>query len=185
MKQGIDISSYQDGIETHLVSANLDFVYAKAAEGVTFKDPCYEKFRNAAHGAGIRFGAYHFFHFDQDPIAQANFFLDVANPLDSDLAPMVDVEVGPFSIGPLAAFNKQVENHLGRKVVIYTGLDYWNTQAQGTDAFSGHPLWIAEYNSAAEPELPRGWKDWNIWQYTSSLNVAGFQVDADRAKELV
>ena len=38
-------------------------------------------------------------------------------------------------------------------MLIYTDWDFWNSHMQGSDAFAGHPLWVAEYNRDPAPTL--------------------------------
>jgi hypothetical protein len=34
-------------------------------------------------------------------------------------------------------------------------------------------VWVAEYSTATSPTLPAGWKNWGLWQYTSTGTVPG------------
>lgn len=203
MIYGVDISSYQGDINWKAVADAwrdkdkksptygkvLGFAYMKATEGTNFVDDRFAANHDGAKAAGVPFASYHFFHFGQDPIAQADHFLNATSGRLGTVIPMVDVEGGgqdgvhdlQHLVFRLAQFNQHVEKALdGQKIIIYTDYGDWNGFMQGTDAFSGHPLWIAEYNNDPKPTLPNGWKSAVIWQFTSSGHVAGIQGDVDR-----
>jgi lysozyme len=188
---GIDVSTYQGDIDWAAVKASgkAGFAYAKATEGTAFTDDRFAHNYATMKLRNVPRGAYHFFRFAADPVAQADHFLN-AVPLErGDLLPMVDVEVsdGVSDIGAmvqsLAAFLQRVEGRLGgKRMVIYTGYAFWGAAMGGSDAFSGHPLWIAEYNDGAAPALPNGWNAWAIWQYSDAGSIPGIggNVDMDR-----
>jgi lysozyme len=72
---GEDRSSYQ-GVEAWTGDA---FGFAKASEGLTYKDSLFPRNWAALREAGIVRGAYHFFHPALDPVEQARFFVSVVN----------------------------------------------------------------------------------------------------------
>lgn len=186
---GIDVSGYQTNVDWAAVkeSGLVGFVYAKATEGLHETDDQFARNAQVCAERQIPFGAYHFFHPEEDGEAQARHFMQtVAMPKIGQLLPMVDVEIDSGCsaqqiVTQLARFTHYCESVLNHRLVIYTDLGFWNGSVNGSDAFSGHPLWIAEYNSDAAPTLPGGWNTWAIWQYTSSATVPGIsgQVDMD------
>jgi lysozyme len=184
---GIDVSYSQGFVDWSGVSgAGIAFAYIKATEGISINDSQFARNWSVSSARGVPRGAYHFFRFNDDPIAQANFFLASANPQAGDLLPAVDLEstdgVSDVTqlVRTLGAFTSRVEQALsGRRMMIYTGWGYWNSNFQGSDAFSGHPLWIAEYNNQPAPSLPNGWSNWSIWQHESNGSVAGINGDVD------
>ena len=186
--RGIDVSTYQGTIDWAAVedSRFVEFVYAKATEGTFTVDDQYARNAQVCRERGIPFGAYHFFHFDPDPAIQADHFLNTAQMKSGDLAPMVDVEIMPDGLQAVKAVEILAEflrRAIGIKFVIYTGFSFWNERMAGSDAFSGHDLWVAEYNDGAVPALPSGWSDWKIWQYSSTGQIPGISgaVDLDRS----
>lgn len=182
---GIDISAYQGEVQFHTLKAgsNVEFVYAKATEGVTYTDMFYARNKQVCGDLGIPFGAYHFFNFGVDPLVQANHFINTADFDSGDLVPMVDVEAGVFDAEALSDFVVAVEQRINQKMLVYTYYSYWQNDAKGYDGFSGHPLWIAEYNNDVNPALPQGWSDWRMWQYSSTGTIPGItgSVDLDRS----
>ena len=71
--QGIDISDFQP---VWTGTPALDFLFAKATEGLTWESKTFAGNMAAARKAGIPFGAYHFLHPGLNGAAQARFFLD-------------------------------------------------------------------------------------------------------------
>lgn len=187
---GIDVSYAQGVIDWAAVATqgNVSFVYAKATEGLTLVDDQFARNRTVTMARSIPCGAYHFFHFDLDPLAQAQHFLSVAKPGKGDLLPMVDVEVSngddiATKVAKLSQFITAVERAIGgKRMLVYSSYGFWNSSMGGSAAFSGHPLWIAEYNNDPQPTLPSGWNSWAIWQYSDAGSVAGISgsVDLDR-----
>jgi lysozyme len=189
---GADISEYQRHISFGQVKASgkIHFLYAKATEGMTTYDAKYGEYHNGAKVNDIPTGAYHFFHFATDPIAQANHFLAMIAGREGTLLPMVDIERASEprislnardSIGRLGAFVDTIDSKLrGKKMLIYTGLSFWNDTMQGSDSFAGHPVWPAAYGAPPAP-VPNGWDKSTIWQNTNALAVPGIlnPVDGD------
>ena len=187
---GADVSEYQGTISFGQVKASgkIGFMYLKATEGLTMDDAKYSEYHDGAKVNGIPTGAYHFFHFLTDPTAQANHFLASISGREGELLPMVDVERASEprvalnardSIGRLGVFIDAVDSKLhGRKTIIYTGYDFWQTTLQGSDSFKGHPLWVAAYGEPPAP-VPAGWSKATIWQNTDSLSVPGITKPVD------
>jgi hypothetical protein len=131
-------------------------------------------------------GAYHFFRPDQDPKAQADFFISVVHPVfEKDLPPMLDIETSNpnVSIQTYVANVKiwldTVAAAFGVKPVIYTGGPFWKTYLGDTHFFSDHLLWVAKYSNVP-PALFGGWTKLSIWQYSAEGNFAGIHpVDSD------
>lgn len=192
---GVDISVDQQTIDFGAVkqSCKVDFVYAKASEGLHYDDALFQRNHDMCKVHGIPFGAYHFFHFSEDPVTQAQHFLTATDGRLGQLIPMVDVEADGQDgvtdlqklIQRLASFLHVVEPHIGKRMIIYADYGDWNGFMQGTDSFSGHALWVAEYNSDSSPTLPNGFSDYALWQYTSGLVIPGIPafVDGDRTKD--
>ncbi|MFP5351074.1 MAG: GH25 family lysozyme [Actinomycetota bacterium] len=199
---GIDVARYQGTIDWNQVAeSGQGYVFQKATEGVTITDPTYTRNRSGAAGVGIPFGAYHFAFAqggsieaaEADAVAEANYFLSVADPAPGELIPVLDLEKNPEGmparrlIAWTRAWLGTVEAGLGVKPFIYTNPNFWETQFGNTDAFAleGYPLWIAHYTSAASPRVPANdWagRGWAFWQYTSCASVPGISgcVDHNR-----
>lgn len=196
MKNGIDVSWAQGSVSWDKVKATglVDFTYSRASDGIyaANDDPNFYDNHQRCRQLDIPFGAFHFFHFDQDPDAQASHFLSRIDGYTGQLYPMVDVEEGSRSsttpVQTLDTFISSVEHALGYPMVIYTNADTWNTTMAGSDAFSGHPLWIADWthNPSSTPTLPNGFTAWTIFQWTDKGSIDGVMgaVDRDLAPDL-
>lgn len=184
MKRGVDLSAYQDSINWDEVanSPDVHFVFAKATEGLNYVNTEFASQHDGCVRHGIPFGAYHFARFGEDPVAQATHFLATIAGREGTLLPMIDVEGGgqdgvtelDHLVAWLAAFNHVVEQTLhGKRILIYSDYGDWSGMMQGTDAFAGHPYWVAEYSHQAAPTLPNGFSTWALWQYTSGGLIHG------------
>lgn len=190
---GIDVSEYQGDISFAQVktSAHSGFVYAKATEGLTLSDAKYKEYHDGAKVNGVPFGAYHFFHFGSDPSYQAQHFLQATSGYEGNLVPMVDVEAASMplggmpareAVGRLGVFLDAVEaRQRGKRCLLYTGYDFWNTAMGGSDSFAGHAVWVAAYGNPPAP-VPTGWPFATMWQYTDAVQVPGIagNVDGDQ-----
>ena len=161
------------------LSAEEQDVVAKATEGVTIRDPKYMRNKEGAEKRGILFGAYHFFSENSDPIAQAENFLKTAQLKNGNLVPVLDVEVRDrFSRGELREnvlkWLQHVENHLGKKPMIYTYAKF-HDEVFCTEEFEDYHFWIAHYG------VDKPINDCVFWQFTEEGVVYGIKgyVDID------
>jgi lysozyme len=166
----------------HAVRASgYSWVYAKCTEGDYFKAATYLKKQAAAYSAGLLFGAYHFFDWTVNPSLQAEYFLSTFNVQVGDLPPMLDCEedqngeagglLPAEAVEVMSIWLHAVEDAIGRRPIVYTDPSFWTNFLGRTTGFTGHPLWIADYNPALEAPTLGIWKPM-IWQY-SDMGVAG------------
>ena len=196
---GIDVSHHQGEIDWAEVAATAKFAFVKATDGLgsdaTFKDHW-----QAMKDAKVLRGAYHFFRPLRDPVAQADHFCDVVGALgEGDLPPVVDVEQAPVPgdtsvdqwdsvdgtdarVDLVVKFVDRVKERLGRAPILYTGRAFWRDKLANSDRFADLPLWIANYTTAAAPNLPAAWSDWTFWQHSEKGAIEGIAgaVDLDR-----
>lgn len=185
LHHGVDISVHSGAVDWRALAASgHSFAFAKATEGVDLRDPAFDDHWRAMKEAGIVRGAYHFYVTEDDPETQARFFIDNTPLEPGDLAPVVDIELIGHGTEPglpdrLATWLRIVEEHYGIKPIIYTAPNFWD--AHLTDAFGDYPLWIAEYGVDA-PRLPKGWKDWHLWQWRGDARLDGIEKDVDLSR---
>jgi GH25 family lysozyme M1 (1,4-beta-N-acetylmuramidase) len=192
---GIDVSHHQDLIDWPAVAAaGKRFVFAKATEGRTFVDPMYAINKAGAEAAGLLFGAYHFAQPDgqaNDPILEADHFVDTAQLVPGNLLPVLDIErTGGLSQAQVTQWIlrwlDRVTERLGVRPIVYTSPNGWDVRTGDTTAVAkaGYTvLWVAHWG-VASPRLPADdWNGngWTFWQYTSDGSVSGVQgrVDLD------
>lgn len=200
--KGVDVSNYQGTVDWLQVSgAGYTFAFAKASEGTTFTDVTYALNRSGTSGIGMRLGAYHFARpagsnaaqQTASGIAQADHFVDVAQPKGGDLPPVVDLETTgglkpPGLVTWTQAFLDEVQARTGLSALIYASPAFWRNSLSDTSAFAlaGHRLWVAHWTQAATPLVPAsdwGGDGWAFWQWSDCQSVAGIKtrcVDADR-----
>ncbi len=181
---GIDISHYTDSkLRFDLLSSqNVRFVYAKATQGVTFKDPkfgTYWKTMDAlpADKKVLR-GAYHFLSADSGSSAleQADRFVAYVNLhggiKETDLPPVMDLEWDIGSSGvdrwknltpdqivtKALTWLNRVQELTGRAPMVYTARSWWRERKipeSDIAKFSNFRIWIADYsNSSLASEVP-------------------------------
>ncbi|HEY7957863.1 MAG TPA: GH25 family lysozyme [Polyangia bacterium] len=182
---GIDVSGYQGTVDWAQVAASgRKFAIAKATEGVTFTDSTFATNWAAMKSHGILRSAYHFFHSNDDPVAQAHYFVDAMGPLDAnDLPPMLDLEVTDGEPAATVASTaltwlKTVEQLTGRKPIVYTYPDFWQNQISQPAGFTGYPLNIANYGVTC-PNVVGSWATWTMWQNSSTGSVPGVSGNVD------
>ena len=180
--QGLDVSHYQGVVQWESVKgAGISFGIAKATGGTQFVDP---QFANNWHGmreAGVVRGAYHFFYADEDPITQAEHFLQAVPSLNAnDLPPALDVEINdnvPSAtlVARALIWMRHVEQKLGKKPMIYSDISFYKENLAA--GFKDYALWVADYDTRIpQPEPGRSWE---IWQYSQTGSVHGISGNVD------
>ncbi|SHJ37479.1 glycoside hydrolase family 25 protein [Aquimarina spongiae] len=202
---GMDISHFQGEIQWNKIKADgVNFVYMKATQGTTFKDPRFEKNHAATKKNCLYRGAYHFYETGKDPKKQAqNFTETVKELIPGDLPPVLDLE----ELGMQTSVTKEmyetntlrwlkiVEEKLGVRPIIYSNPTFANAYLKHPE-FANYKLWIADYTKGASPTMPYTWKDksWTFWQRTDSKKLEGaegkidydlFQGDADSFLKMI
>lgn len=193
---GIDISHLNGSISWNTIGNEVSFVYCKASQGNTFKDPTLMSHFNKLSAEGIIRGAYHFLTFQNTTAEQqiSNFLscgVDFSAP--GVLPPVLDIEwqvpdvlnayILPnraTCIQLIADWLSGVAAKTGRTPIIYTNRTFWHTYLGNPSGFSNYPLWIAAYQPAS-PLLPPGWNEYTFWQNSGNgtINSIAGQVDLD------
>jgi GH25 family lysozyme M1 (1,4-beta-N-acetylmuramidase) len=191
--KGHDVSSHQKNVDWQSAKAKgARFVYVKATESHTYRNPYFSRQYNGARTAGILHGAYHFAVPDKSSGAtQAAYFVRNGGAWRADgwtLPPALDIEYNPYSkhkcyglsktgtVKWIKAFSDEVKRETGRRPVIYTTAHWWNTCTGASRAFAAnHALWLARYDAADAGALPGGWSYWTFWQYDNSGALPGDQ----------
>ncbi|MEV0556711.1 lysozyme [Streptomyces sp. NPDC050597] len=189
--KGHDVSSHQKNVNwSSAKSKGAKFVYVKATESHTYRNPYYNQQYNGARGAGIVRGAYHFAlpHKSSGTKQAAYFVRNGGWRADGwTLPPALDIEYNPYGkkkcyglskarmVSWIKAFSDEVRRQTGRRPVIYTTYNWWKMCTGNSAAFAAnHPLWLARYSSTAG-SLPSGWNFWTFWQYDNGGSLPGDQ----------
>ncbi len=184
---GLDISHYQeirdikwDSLSVGNRTIPLKFVLLRATMGTNKKDRNFEKFWTLAQEHKLIRGAYHFYRADEDPIKQANNFLESVKLEEGDLLPVLDIEREPTRrtkkelVENLKIWCRIIEEKYGEKPIIYTYYHYYRDNLRGK--FDDYPLWLANYNDVPAPSPD---DDWDFWQFTENGIVYGINSKVD------
>ncbi|RKT01154.1 glycoside hydrolase family 25 protein [Chryseobacterium defluvii] len=184
---GFDISHYQnredikwDSLSIGNKTIPLEFVVMRATMGNRSADKHFDDFWELAKKHELIRGAYHFYRADEDPVIQANNFLENVKLESGDLPPILDIEKIPKRktnkklIEDLKVWCKIVEEAYGEKPIIYTYYHYYKDFLKGE--FDGYPLWLANYNDVP---IPSPDDQWDFWQFTENGIVHGINTKVD------
>jgi GH25 family lysozyme M1 (1,4-beta-N-acetylmuramidase) len=175
--KGFDISHYQPTVNfAGAYSAGLRFVYIKATEGTTYKDPDFSSHYDGATSAGFIRGGYHFADGTGDGSQEAAFFVANGGGWSNDgitLPGMLDLEGSCKSVSWIQTFSNTYHSKTGRYPVLYSSPSWWQSCTGNSAAFkANNPLMMACWSSTAC--TPQGtWPYYTIWQYADSNTYGG------------
>ncbi|CCM10306.1 Lysozyme M1 [Cardinium endosymbiont cEper1 of Encarsia pergandiella] len=202
-QEGIDISHHQEDIDWNELTpsnSNKVFIIAKATEDKSYQDPKFiQNYKNICN-AGFQPGAYHFLRFGSSSAKdQMNNFIrqiQAAQKLTDQIKlanneRIIALDVEESNGSDYSLVSSVVEESVGylKEInitpFIYTRQNFWDQHVKTTpDIVKKCPLWIARYRSTppSSNELPNGWQEWKIWQYSSTGSVPGIQGNVDLNK---
>ena len=163
--QGYDVSNWQSGYSTDWLLRTSDFLIMKATEGLNFVDGYCDGWVQACRNAGHPWGFYHFAR-NNDPIAEADFFVDDTANYFGEGIPVLDWEDGQ-SVAWVNAFVERVHSRTGIWPWIYA--NPWRFQLGGVNENCGR--WVASYpGGVPSPEACPAADGIAVacWQYTST-----------------
>lgn len=190
MLRGIDISNWQGGLNLHKL--DIDFAIMKATEGLNFVDDFCDEWVMQAKQKGIKWGFYHFAR-NNDPVSEADFFIKHTKNYFKHGIPVLDIEDSSIpNWGEYAdKFCKRVHDKTKVWPIIYCSagmLPYF----EGYNVPERCGLWVAGYpypartwNKDVVPYNLYPWGTCVIWQFTSSLNIGGYNGDLDGNKAYI
>ncbi|SDN11909.1 glycoside hydrolase family 25 protein [Kriegella aquimaris] len=177
-----DISHLNENVDLNKVqSSGILGILHKATQSsgrTLFHDKMYPIRKQIAENLGLLWGAYHF-GTNGSGIDQANAFLDYVKP-NNDILLVLDFEVvttpgeSNMSLHEARDFVSQVQLKTGKYPGIYGGalLKEVLKQESGIDPIlSKCWLWVADY--ASKPNLPIGWDNYTLWQFTDGVHGPG------------
>ena len=180
---GIDISSWQAGIDLSAVPA--DFVIVKATEATTYVNPDCDRALQQAAQAGKLLGIYHFAR-PGDARAQADFFIAQCKGYIGRAVLVLDWEANALPLGPAwaKAWLDRVYQVTGIRPLIYMSASVTGQYDWASVVKADYGLWVAAYTLGYQridgyrvPSGPKGVTHWPavaIWQYTSSGRLSGW-----------
>lgn len=201
---GIDVSSYQGVVDwVSFTKVQRSFVYVKATEGTSYRNPYFASQYRGAKAAGMYAGAYHFANpSGKSGKKQATYFVKYGGGWSKDgktLPGVLDIEYNPYGGNMCYGLSKKkmrawIKSFLvtykkltTRDAVIYTTTDWWKKCTGNTTKFSKtNPLWVARWTpTTGAGTLPGGWTYYTFWQYSATLiDQNRFSNDLGRLKVL-
>lgn len=183
--QGIDISSWQSGID--LSAVPCDFVIAKATEGTGYTNPDCARAIEQAISLGKSFGVYHYVA-GGNAQGEADYFVDSVSGWLGRGILAIDWEAGGNSAwgdtGYLDAVIKRVIQRTGIKPLVYASQSAfpWSIASQNDCG-----AWVAQYggnDATGYQDSPwnEGSYDCAIRQYSSAGSLPGYSGSLDLNK---
>lgn len=202
---GIDVASYQGVVDwVSFTKVNRSFVFVKATEGTSYRNPYFTAQFNGAKSAGMFAGAYHFANpGGKSGKKQAEYFVKHGGKWTKDggktLPGVLDIEYNPYGknicyglskkkmVSWIKSFVKRYKKLTKRDVIIYTTTDWWSTCTGNSKKFAKtNPLWVARWTpTSGAGKLPGGWTYYTFWQYSATvIDQNRFSNNLDRLKVL-
>lgn len=187
--KGIDISSWQTGLDLSRIAREIDFCIVKCSEGVGLADSRYKAFRSECERLGILWGFYHFAR-NNKPEADADYFVKTAGDAFGKGIPVLDIEDTRIKDwGEYAQrFCDRVHAVTGIYPMIYTSAAFLKEFAK-TGLPKTCALWVAGYprkyrtfEDLPSFEVPYSIYPWDscaVWQFTGNGTVRGAGMDLD------
>lgn len=189
---GLDLSAVQTITDPDAVRrAGFLFAFCKATEGLSGRDPRYQRLADALRGAGLHVGAYHFAHVSLgQPRAQARLSYDVATADGRHMVRVaLDLEDAPPGT-PWQALRDFAAEYIDELratggLPIHYLPESWVVHFAGL----GAPKWVAQYRSTTAAWAPTAEQvakklvgGVELWQYSGNAGyrVDGIPVDVDR-----
>ena len=179
---GCDVSVWNDNNSTpqqidfeKMKTAGAEFVFIKSSQA-NWKDQDIVYNWDAAKGADILRGAYHFMTWDIKAIKQAETMWGIIEHDPGELPPVCDFEfwnpVPSKAYDWLWNFKVRMKELSGKDCIIYTGAFFWGQYGTKAEVWTDSDLWIASYTNQTYMEgnvkTLTTWKTWNFWQWTSN-----------------
>jgi GH25 family lysozyme M1 (1,4-beta-N-acetylmuramidase) len=185
---GIDISSFQTGIDMTVVPA--DFVIIKATQGNWYINPDCDRAYQQADTTGKLLGIFHYADGSGSPEEEADYFIDNIQGYIGNVLLALDWEQEALQLGPgwALAWLNHVQARTGIKPVIYMSVSVTREYDWSSVVSSDYGLWVAGYYAGNapmgyNPDAPdQGvgyWPGYAIYQYTSSGQLDGYSGNID------
>ena len=180
--QGCDVSHWEGLIDWQQAARWIPFVYFKCTEGTGFLDNTFKHNKEGCETYGIPHAPYHYYQVEQEPVAQASWFISQAG--DQFKRYILDIEDQTSLIPNLGAslllFLNRCQQLTGVKPAIYTSAGFWNEFVMPKPEWAHeYDLLVAHYTIERTPILPIGWSHYVIWQYSDNFWFPGCSSYAD------
>ena len=186
---GIDIASYQTGIDLSVVPC--DFVIIKATEGVNYTNPDFTRAYTQAKEQNKLIGIYHYAN-GAGATAEADYYLSVVGDRVGDAILVLDWEQGGNSAFGNVSYAKQWLDRIYAQTKVRPLIYMSKSVTYGYNwsaVAPNHGLWVAQYaNNNPTNYQSNPWTDTNgygawsspvIFQYTSTGRLSGWSGNLD------
>ena len=181
---GIDIASYQRGID--LTKVPGDFVIIKATQGTGYVNPAYKAQYASAKKAGKLIGLYHYSG-GSGAIAEADFFVKTVKDHIGEAVLVLDWEAGQNKawnskmVSYCKTFLDRVYSKTGVRALVYMSQGVTNSYNWSSVA-KDYGLWVARYGANRKTGYRQttaygktgAWSAPVIFQFTSKGKLAGW-----------
>jgi len=177
--QGIDVSKYQGKINWKKVSKSkkVKFVYIRATEGTTIKDPRYKANVDSARKHKIYVGSYHVYSSKTTAYQQFANFKSVVSKKKQDLIPVLDIEghhSGNLNMARVDKLLELMEKEYEAKPMIYTSEKVY-LEHFATKRYRSYHIFVAKYKGT--PSIR-----YTLWQHSKTGRISGISGDVDLDK---
>lgn len=177
MMHGIDVSSWQGDI--HPEALPIDFCIAKATEGTTYVNPYCDPVIQRCIDAEMPWGFYHFAR--DNGRMEAEFFISACENYFHHGIPVLDFEVSTSDdIAYCETFMQIVHDETDIWPMIYISASLcpkfkwsWIPEECGLWV-AGYPYAYSDWTNDQMPYDISPWEFAAIWQFTSSLQLSGY-----------
>ena len=181
--RGIDISNWQAGLVPSRLA--IDFCIVKATEGLGYVDPCCDGFVQDCIDYRLPWGFYHFAR-ENDPAAEARYFVENCRNYFGHGIPVLDYETDNANDRQWAeTFCQTVYNLVAVWPMVYMSASYlprfygsWLPEKCGL-WLAGYPAPVTYWTANEMPYSTAPWEFAAIWQFTSSLQLVGYDGNLD------
>lgn len=191
MLNGIDIASYQKGINLGVVPC--DFVIIKATQGLSYINPDFERAYKQAKSHDKLLGIYHYAN-GAGATKEADFFIKVIGSRIGEAILVLDWEgtqnpqFGKSDVAYVKAFCDRVYDETGVRPLVYMSKSVCRAH-DWTAVAKNYALWVAQYaNNNTTGYQSHPWTDsrsygaWDapvIFQYSSKGRLKGWSGNLD------
>lgn len=174
LSKGIDVSSWQSGVDYEKVSAaGIKFAVCRASFGweVNQKDNQFENHMKGFKSLGIPCGAYHYSYATNEAEAEkeAKYFLSCIKGHKFELPVYYDMEessvaaTGKANCTKIALKFCEIVSKAGYMVGIYANPNWLQNYLDYSKLFPKYELWLAQWSTKKDYEC-------GLWQYGGSTN---------------
>lgn len=186
---GIDISKWQADLD--LSKIKCDFVIMKATEGIGYVDHMCDSFFQQALALKKCIGFYHYARPVNDPVAEAQFFVENTKNYFGCAIPVLDWEAeDAWNVTWAKQWLDEVQRLTGVKPIIYMSESVVTSNDWSPVVSADYGLWVAKYRDndtdpnydmSMQGDIPSSgqWPFYCMWQWTSSGVLDGYSSKLD------